>query len=166
MTTPARLLIFDADGTLRWTTVPGQRYPLGADEWRLMPGVAERLHDIPWSEDGPWLAIASNQCGIGEGLLDRGLARRLLVDCVVAAAGYLPPRSVIDFCSCPDGAPCPRQKPAPGLLTAILQQFPVHPSEALYVGDLEIDRLAAERAGIPFKWAGDFFASAPEAGSK
>jgi HAD superfamily hydrolase (TIGR01662 family) len=161
-----RLLIFDADGTLRWTTVPGQRYPLGADEWRLMPGVAERLRAIPWSKDGPWLAIASNQCGIGEGLIDRELARRLLVDCVIAAAGGLPARAVIDFCSCAEGTPCPRQKPAPGLLSGILRQFPVQPTEALYVGDLEIDRMAAERAGIAFQWAGDFFAAPSSGGAK
>ena len=161
-----RLLIFDADGTLRWTTVPGRRYPLGTEEWRLMPGVAWRLRAIPWSEDGPWLAIASNQCGIGEGLLDRDLARRLLVDCVIAATGCLPPRAVIDFCSCADGAPCPRQKPAPGLLTGILRQFPVQADETVYIGDLEIDRVAAERAGIPFRWAGDFFASPPDDGPK
>ena len=69
-----RLYIFDADGTLRWTTVDGQKYPLRTSEWRLMPNVADRLSAIRWSPDGPWLAIASNQNGVAEGLLDEAVA--------------------------------------------------------------------------------------------
>src|SRR5689334_11626787 len=37
-----RLFIFDADDTLRHTLVPGQPSPRAADEWELLPGVAER----------------------------------------------------------------------------------------------------------------------------
>src|SRR4051794_15098562 len=41
------LVIFDADGTLRYVTVPGQHYPLRPEEWRLMPGVRETLAALP-----------------------------------------------------------------------------------------------------------------------
>lgn len=122
-----------------------------------MPGVRERLSAIPWSSSGPWLAIASNQCGIGDGLLSAPLARQLIADCLVAAIGWLPAGVSIDFCSCREGASCRRQKPEPGLLLDALGRFGVCPGQALYVGDLDIDRLAAERAGVPFIVARDFF---------
>lgn len=55
-----KLFIFDADGTLRWSTPPGRKYPLNSWEWQLMPGVAAGLSAIAWAREGPWLAIASN----------------------------------------------------------------------------------------------------------
>lgn len=152
------LYIFDLDGTLRWTARPGARYPLVDDEWHLMPGVAARLSAIPWSTRGPWLATASNQCGVGEGLIRAEDARRLIVDCLAAAIGRLPPGAAIDFCTCPEDSPCPRQKPAPGLLLAALACFAVPAHRALFVGDLDIDRQAAAAAGVPFMWATTFFA--------
>ena len=67
-----KLYIFDVDGTLRWTRISGQRYPLAGDEWQLMPNVAEKLRAIPWASDaGPRFGIVSNQSGVGEGLLSR-----------------------------------------------------------------------------------------------
>lgn len=46
-----KLIIFDADGTLRRCTVPGQPCPNKADEWELMPGAKERLATLPKAED-------------------------------------------------------------------------------------------------------------------
>jgi D-glycero-D-manno-heptose 1,7-bisphosphate phosphatase len=153
-----RLYILDADGTLRWTTVPGQKYPLGRDEWRLMPNVADRLRAIPWSADGPWLAIASNQHGVAEGLITRTAARQLILDALTAALGHIPPGTDIEMCTCREDADCPRRKPAPGMLLGMLERRAVAPQEALFVGDLPIDAEAARRAGIPFAWAQEFFA--------
>ena len=153
-----RLYVFDADGTLRYTTVPGQWYPLGRDQWRLMPGVAERLRSIPWAEAGPWLGIASNQNGVAARLLSGELARSLIEDALLAAIGSLPPRLAVEMCTCDESRACACRKPAPGMLLSLLRRFGVAPWEALYVGDLEIDREAAGRAGVPFRWAQEFFA--------
>lgn len=153
-----RLYIFDADGTVRWTTVPGQKYPLASHEWRLMPGVAERLRAIPWSEYGPWLGVASNQTGVGEGLIDRAAAHALIVDAMVAAIGELPPRSQIAMCCCPPGVACARRKPAPGMLLHLLAHFDVAARDAVFVGDQPIDAQAAAAAGVPFVAAKAFFA--------
>jgi histidinol phosphatase-like enzyme len=156
--TAPKLYIFDADGTLRWTTRAGAKYPVDGSEWLLMPHVAQRLRQIPWSAGGPWLGIASNQCGVGEGLLCRNLAIELITDMVLAAIGYVPAGTRIEICTCPEGSFCPRQKPQPGLLLAHLTALGVAAHEALYVGDLDIDRRAAEAAGLPFEWAPSFFA--------
>ncbi len=41
-------------------------------------------------------------------------------------------------------------KPHPEPLLKVLEHFAVAPGEALFVGDSEVDRLAAEAAGVPF----------------
>ncbi len=152
-----RLFIFDADGTLRWTTVPGQKYPLAAHEWRLMPGVVRKLNSIPWAEHGPWLAIASNQNGVARGELDEATARQLMHDMLFEALVELPPRTRIEMCLCDEAVDCVCRKPAPGLLLRVMDHFGVAPEETVFVGDLAIDQEAAARAGVGFIWAGDFF---------
>ena len=44
----------------------------------------------------------------------------------------------------------PRPKPAPDLLLYCLEETGLAPEQAVYVGDMENDRIAAEAAGIPF----------------
>jgi phosphoglycolate phosphatase len=44
----------------------------------------------------------------------------------------------------------PRPKPAPDMLLYCLEKTGLAPDEAVYVGDMENDRIAAEAAGIPF----------------
>ena len=153
----ARVLIFDADGTLRWTTVPGQPCPKQPGEWRLIPGVSDRLGALDWGPGGHRLGIASNQDGVALGDLSREMAERLLRDTVVAAIGFFPETTAIEMCTCTAAASCPNHKPAPGMLNRILRRFGAAPEDALYVGDLEIDREAARRAGVAFEWARDFF---------
>lgn len=37
------LYVFDADGSVRETTVPGQYFPILPGEWKLRPGVVQKL---------------------------------------------------------------------------------------------------------------------------
>jgi phosphoglycolate phosphatase len=46
-------------------------------------------------------------------------------------------------------------KPDPGPLLAALERLEVGPENALFVGDSDTDRVAAERAGTAFEWVGD-----------
>jgi HAD superfamily hydrolase (TIGR01509 family) len=41
-------------------------------------------------------------------------------------------------------------KPHPEPLLKVLDHYGIAPSEALFVGDSDVDRLAAEAAGVPF----------------
>ena len=43
-----------------------------------------------------------------------------------------------------------RPKPYPDPLLKVLQYYGIKPQQALFVGDSEVDRLAAEAAGVPF----------------
>jgi D-glycero-D-manno-heptose 1,7-bisphosphate phosphatase len=153
-----RLYIFDADGTLRYTVVRGQPCPNGPSEWRLMPNVRETLARIEWRPDGPALGIASNQNGVAYGYVTRELARQMLEDTVCAAVGHAPARLAIEMCICRLSPACFCRKPRPGMILRLLDRFDVAAEEALYVGDLDIDRAAAAAARVPFQWASDFFA--------
>ena len=41
-------------------------------------------------------------------------------------------------------------KPHPECLLAVIKHFGIQPQEALYIGDAEVDRQVAARAGVPF----------------
>jgi HAD superfamily hydrolase (TIGR01509 family) len=49
----------------------------------------------------------------------------------------------------------PRPKPAPDILLHCLDKTGLAPEEAVYVGDMENDRIAAQAAGIPFVLVGN-----------
>jgi D-glycero-D-manno-heptose 1,7-bisphosphate phosphatase len=153
-----RLLIFDADDTLRRTITARKWCPDGPGEWELLPRVRDVLSAISWDRDDYSIGIASNQGGVASGHLTRENAARLLVDMVVSAIGYLPRKSYIELCTCDPLANCQCRKPAPGMLLRILEQSGVPADQALFVGDCEVDMEAAKRAGVHFSWAEDFFA--------
>jgi D-glycero-D-manno-heptose 1,7-bisphosphate phosphatase len=149
------LVIFDADGTLRYVTVPGQHYPLCPEEWRLMPRVRETLRMLPASRLK--FGIASNQHGVALGQLTRAEAEAMLLATWQAAFGPAAPRPLLELCVCLPDAPCPRRKPGPGMLQSLMRRHRVAPEHVLYVGDLAIDREAAANANVRFIWAHEFF---------
>lgn len=126
------------------------------EEWELMPNVAAVLRAIPWGP-GLRLGVASNQHGVGLGQLSTRLARRMIEDALVLSIGYLPKDSRIQMCTCHPGQDCLCRKPNPTMLRAIMRRFAVPASRTVFVGDQEIDREAALRAGVRFAWAGEFF---------
>src|SRR4051812_30620161 len=157
MTIPVRLYVFDADGTLRRTTVPGLPCPNAPGEWELIPGVRERLARISWGGGGAHFGGATNQGGVGGGYLSLERARALLVEMVVEAFGVTPPQGSIEICPHAPHKGCACRKPEPLMLERLMRRFGVTKEETLFVGDMERDEEAARRAGTRFKWAGDFF---------
>ncbi|HKU62249.1 MAG TPA: HAD-IIIA family hydrolase [Gemmatimonadales bacterium] len=152
------LVIFDADDTLRFTTIPGQPSPRGSDEWALLPGVAETLSLVPWMRPGgPRLGLASNQDQIGYGYLSERTARRLLKDLALAATGTVPPPPAIQLCPHRLEVACDCRKPAPGMLRRIIAYYGVQPGGTLFVGNSETDRAAAESAGVRYRDAARAF---------
>ena len=158
MTRPVKLYIFDADGTLRRTTVEGLPCPNRPGEWELIPGVRERLSRISWGEGGARFGVASNQGGVGLGYLSLAAARGLLEEMVVEAFGVraAPPGS-IQLCPHAPHLGCPCRKPQPGMLVRLMRRFGARPDETLFVGDMDKDEGAARAAGTRFMWAHEFF---------
>ncbi len=153
-----RLVIFDADNTLRRVTVPGRVCPWGPDEWEPMPGIREALAGLRWGVGGLRLAVASNQDQVFYGHLTGEMARRLLLDAAEAATGYRPLPSAARFCAHAMDAGCSCRKPAPGLLLEAMALYRVEPGRTLFVGDAEVDREAAERAAVAFLHVADLLA--------
>ncbi len=150
-----RLYIFDADGTLRRTTVPGQVCPHAPDEWELLSGVRERLARIDWDQVA--LGVASNQDHVGYGWLTEAQCRALLEEMVHQATGGRALQFQVRFCPHVLEVPCSCRKPAPGMLLDLLSHFRIRPEEALFVGDAPSDKAAAHAAGVPFQPAAEFF---------
>ncbi len=153
---PIRLYIFDADGTLRRTTVEGLPCPNRPGEWELIPGVRERLSLIDWNEAR--FGVASNQGGVGLGYLSLSAARRLLEEMVVEAFGVTrAPPGAVELCPHPPYLGCPCRKPRPLMLRRLMRRFGAAPQETLFVGDMDKDEGAARAAGTRFMWAHEFF---------
>ena len=152
-----KLYVFDADGTLRRSTVPGQPCPNKPGEWALLPGVRERLARIDWGPAGARFGVASNQGGVGMGYMTKAAAYQLLAEMVEAAFGRPAPPGSIEMCTCAPHVNCDCRKPRPGMLQRLMRRFGVRPEETLFVGDMDRDEEAARRAGTRFSWARDFF---------
>ncbi|HVW27129.1 MAG TPA: HAD-IIIA family hydrolase [Polyangiaceae bacterium] len=149
-----RLVIFDADGTLRRTTVSGQPCPHADGEWELIEGVRERLAELPGAV---LFAVASNQDHVGYGLVDERTAHRLLLRMIETASGRSVAPSAVRYCPHRLEVDCSCRKPGAGMLRAILAHYAIAPEAALFVGDAEVDRQAAANAGVAFEWAHVFF---------
>jgi D-glycero-D-manno-heptose 1,7-bisphosphate phosphatase len=159
---PVRLYIFDADGTLRRTTVEGQPCPNKPGEWEVIPGVHERLAQIIWGMNGMHYGIASNQGGVGMGYMTYEMAYQLLADMVVEAFGATAATfGAIEICPHATHANCPCRKPKPLMLIRLMHRFRIGRNETLFVGDMDRDEEAARRAGVRFQWAHEFFNRQP-----
>jgi histidinol-phosphate phosphatase family protein len=152
-----RLLFLDRDGTLNRSF--GNRPPDRPDEVELLPGVEAQLHHA--AALGWCIVIVTNQGGIAFGYQTERQAQAIhqaVLDAlpVTVDASYLCPHH-------PEGTipryavRCPCRKPAPGAILDALARFEAKPQECLFVGDQESDKLAAAAAGVPFRWAWEFF---------
>lgn len=131
-----KLIIFDADGTLS----PMRGTSLGPFTFELLPRVAAKCAAL--RERGVVLAIASNQ--------SKKRSRAEIVQQLRWTQRAIGATTI-------RWAASPRCKPSPAMLLEICRQFGVAPADALFVGDWETDRLAAEAGGLAFAWAAEFF---------
>ncbi|WP_176559340.1 HAD-IIIA family hydrolase [Rubellimicrobium roseum] len=159
-----RLVIFDADNTLRRVTVPGRVCPWGPEEWEPLPGIRAALCGLRWGAGGLLLGMASNQDQVFYGHLTADMARRLLLDAAEAATGHRPPDGAVRFCIHAMDAGCGCRKPEPGLLHEAMEFQGMDPGATLFVGDADVDREAARRAGVAFLHVDDLLAGRQGAG--
>ena len=152
-----KLLIFDADGTLRRCLQHKGPCHSDAGQWELIPGVKETLvnYCIPEVFD---LAIATNQAGIS-------LGHRTIDDVIlqlqILIMNYFPSTQIcrVPIFVCPHDivANCSCRKPNPGMLLAAMQHSKCGTEDTVFIGDSEDDRGAAARAHVDFYYAHHFF---------
>jgi histidinol-phosphate phosphatase family protein len=152
-----RILFLDRDGTLNRSI--GSRPPNTPDEVELLPGVTSVLSG--YAARGWLFVIASNQGGVASGYIDEAGARAVqqkvveLLPVQVAASflcPHMPGGRVAEY-----AIDCPNRKPRPGFILTALEQLGALAEDCLFVGDSSTDKLAAEAAGVPFRWADLFF---------
>jgi D-glycero-D-manno-heptose 1,7-bisphosphate phosphatase len=138
-------LILDRDGVLN-EEAPARGYITRPEEWRWIAGSLDALALL--TRAGYRVSIATNQSGVG-----RGLMTRQDLDAVHArmtseardAGGRID--AVFACMHAPDDG-CDCRKPAPGLINAAVAAAGIPCAQTLVVGDDRRDIESARRAGV------------------
>lgn len=137
-----KLIILDQAGVINQSSDTFIKSP---DEWIPIPGSLEAIARLTHS--GYRVIIATNQSGIGRGLIDMAAYNAIndkMYKAVNQAGGridaiFFCPHSSTDKCSC--------RKPATGLFDEIMQRYGVNLSNVPAIGDSLKDLQAAVAAG-------------------
>ena len=137
-----KLVILDRDGTINRAS---DQFVKSPDEWEPLPGALEAIGRL--NHAGYHVVLASNQSGLGRGLLDMA-ALNAVHDTMTKALARVGARlDAIFYCPhAPDEA-CHCRKPEPGLLEQIAERYGVSLEGVPFVGDSVRDAQAAEAAG-------------------
>lgn len=140
-----RHLILDRDGVLN-QEAPAHGYILRPADFSWLPGALAALVEL--SRCAVRISIASNQSGVGRGLMtqqDLDQVTQTMLDQARAAgaridAVYVCAHAPWDHCDC--------RKPAPGLILSALQASGITAGQTLLVGDDLRDIEAGRAAGV------------------
>jgi len=137
-----RLLVLDRDGVINHDSDAFIKSP---DEWLAISGSLSAIAELHRS--GFTIAVASNQSGIGRGLLssfDLEMIHGKMLRLVGEAGGHI---DQIVFCPhLPDDG-CDCRKPAPGLLMQLAGLYEISMNGVPVIGDSARDLAAAKAAG-------------------
>jgi D-glycero-D-manno-heptose 1,7-bisphosphate phosphatase len=153
-------LFVDLDGTVR-ETLSGRVHPIKPEDQVLRPGVLERLRE--YRARGYAVIGVTNQAGVAFGVLSEADVRAINWRLEVELAPGL--FDLILYCPYHRYGHVSRyrresecRKPNPGMAYTARELLGLDLGASLMVGDMEVDSLFAQNAGIPaFFWADDFF---------
>lgn len=156
-----KLYIFDMDGTLVHNV--GDRPANTPEEQRLMPGVKKKLQQL--KSDGHLLGVATNQGGVAWGYINVNEAWKLVFNAVMLCGVLFDGAAMCPYHPDAKGEMADPEyskksifrKPWPGMILQIAMHLDVDLRDVIYIGDLEIDKEAARRAGVNFIYAEQFF---------
>jgi D-glycero-D-manno-heptose 1,7-bisphosphate phosphatase len=133
-----KLVILDRDGVINYDSDEFIKHP---DEWRAIPGSLEAIAQL--TQSGWRVVVASNQSGIGRGLLDMATLNAInskMHKAVGQAGGRI---EAMFYCPDTDASRSPCRKPNPGMFLAIAKRFNAALERAPAVGDSLRDLQAA-----------------------
>jgi D-glycero-D-manno-heptose 1,7-bisphosphate phosphatase len=137
-----RLVIVGRDGVLNQYR---EGHVTSPEEWVPIPGALEalaRLHHAGWH-----VVVATNQAGIGRGMIDMNtvnLVHTRMNEALAAQGGRL---DAVFFCPHTPEDGCECRKPRPGMLQDIGRRYGVDMAQVPMVGDTLRDLQAAHAAG-------------------
>ena len=137
-----KLVILDRDGVINEDSSEFIKSPA---EWRPLPGSLEAIARL--SAGGFTVVIATNQSGIGRGLLDEPTLAAIhgkMQGAVTAAGGRI---DAIYYCPHHPEQDCECRKPRPGLLREISARYRTALDGVPVIGDSARDIAAARAVG-------------------
>jgi len=137
-----KLIILDRDGVINQDS---DQFIKNTTEWKPIPGSLEAIAKL--NHAGYRVVVASNQSGIGRGLLDMG-ALNAINDKMYRVLAQVGGRiDALFYCPHAAEANCDCRKPKPGMFIDIAQRFNVDLAGVPSVGDSLRDLQAAATAG-------------------
>jgi D-glycero-D-manno-heptose 1,7-bisphosphate phosphatase len=137
-----KLVILDRDGVINQDS---DQFIKNTTEWKPIPGSLEAIARL--NHAGYRVVVASNQSGIGRGLLDMG-ALNAINDKMYRSLAHVGGRiDALFYCPHAAEANCDCRKPKPGMFIDIAQRFNVDLAGVPSVGDSLRDLQAAAEAG-------------------
>lgn len=155
-----KIYIFDKDGTI-CRSKSGKKFINSVEDQELIPGVKEKIEQL--QSNSHKIAIASNQGGVAFGHMSIRDASQIMTD-----AKDLVGADVAIYCPYhPDGTveyfklDSIYRKPNPGMIFECVRFIcnldKLGADRVIFIGDRPEDQEAAQRAGVQFEWASDFF---------
>src|ERR1700751_1568237 len=141
-----RQVIRARDGVLNHPAPPGRSVREPA-EFRWLPGALEGLALL--HRAGLRLSVATNQAGVGRGLMSLEQLHAVHERMLSEAAAHGGALDAVLYCPHAPEEQCACRKPAPGLIEEAVARSGVAASDTIVVGDDQRDLEAARRAGVP-----------------
>ncbi len=137
-----KLAILDRDGVINYDSDAFIKKP---EEWKPIPGSLEAIARL--NQDGYRVVVATNQSGVGRGLLDMTMLNAIN-DKMHKALAHVGGRiDAVFFCPHAQDAHCECRKPKPGLFVDIASRFNTDLAGVPCVGDALRDLQAAALVG-------------------
>lgn len=137
-----KLVVLDRDGVINFDSA---RFIKSPDEWRAIPGSLEAIATL--NQRGYRVVVATNQSGIGRGLLDMA-AFNAINDKMTRQLAHVGGRiDAIFYCPHAADSQCQCRKPLPGMLHEIGRRFNSDLKDVPAVGDALRDLQAAHAVG-------------------
>jgi D-glycero-D-manno-heptose 1,7-bisphosphate phosphatase len=141
-TRAAKLIVLDRDGVINHDS---DQFIKSPDEWQPIPGSLEAVSRL--NHAGFRVVVATNQSGVGRGLLDIATLNAIHERMHKALAQVGGRVDAIFFCPHAADSQCACRKPKPGMLEEIGVRFNVPMTGVPCLGDSPRDLAAAEAVG-------------------
>jgi D-glycero-D-manno-heptose 1,7-bisphosphate phosphatase len=140
-----RHVILDRDGVLNYEA-PAGGYLSDPAEFRWLPGALEGLALL--HSAGVRLSVATNQAGVGRGLMSLGQLAAVHARMQAEAAAHGGALDAVLYCPHAPEELCACRKPEPGLIWQAIERSGIAAADSIVVGDDRRDLDAARRAGV------------------